>query len=73
MKNLLWKYPIIYLVFFCFGCLLAGFEIGRAIKYGLPSENIEYYLKISGICANLLFGLYFFYCFIKIKKKKASK
>ncbi len=72
MKNLLWKYPIIYLLVFCFGSILFGFEMADTIKYGLPDKNLEYYLKISGLLANLLFSLYFFYCFVKIKNMKAK-
>lgn len=73
MKNLLWKYPIIYLLLFCFGSLLFGFEIAEVIKYGLPNENIKYYLKISGLFANLFFAMYFLYCFVKIKNMKLNK
>ena len=72
MKNLLWKYPIIYLLVFGFGSVLFGFEMADTIKNGLPDKNFEYYLKLSGLLANLFFSLYFFYCFVKIKNMKAK-
>ena len=73
IKNILWKYPVIYLIAFCFGISLFGLEIGEAYKHGLPDDNVVYYLKVTGMCAYLFFSLYFFYYFIKIKNMKAKK
>lgn len=72
MKNILWKYPIIYLLLFCFGSLLFGLELGYIYNYGFPEEKIKYYLKISSLFAHLFLALYFFYCFVKIINKKAK-
>tara|TARA_R110001592_G_C12955576_1_gene731806 strand:+ start:575 stop:796 length:222 start_codon:yes stop_codon:yes gene_type:complete len=73
MKNLLSKYPIIYLLLFCFGSLVFGLELSETIKHGLPKEDTHYYLKISGLFANILFAIYFFYCFVRIKNRNVEK
>lgn len=73
MTNIFLKYPNIYLLLFCAGSLLLGFEISKIIKHGFPEENIDFYLSASGIVLNSILTIYFFYCFVKIKNKKAKK
>ena len=72
MKNLLSTYPTIYLLLFCAGSLLFGFEISEIYKHGFPKETLNYYLSISGLFFTAFLSFYFFYCFVKIKNKQAK-
>jgi uncharacterized protein YacL len=73
MKNILLKYPNIYLLLFCAGSLVIGFEVGDIINNGLPARNIDLYLRVGGIVLNLFLALYFFYCFVQIKNKRVEE
>lgn len=62
-----------YLLAFCFGSLLFGFEISDVIKYGFPIQTPEFILAVSAIFCYAILSLYFFYGFVKIKKSKGSQ
>lgn len=69
MRNLLLKYPIIYLLLFCFGSLVFGYEVSDVYKNGFPKEGFKYILKISGLLFNIILVLFFFFCFVKLRNK----
>ena len=70
ISKILSRYPIIYLMLFCFGSLLFGFEVSHLVKYGFPVENFDFYLSLSSVIFNAFLTIYFFYCFVKVKKKQ---
>jgi uncharacterized protein YacL len=70
MKNIISKYPIIYLFLFCCGGLLLGLELSEIIKHGFPKDNVNLILDFSSIIFTAFLSFYFFYCFIKTKRTK---
>lgn len=69
MKNLLIKYPIIYLILFCLLAFVAGVDSGDIIKNGLPEQKGVSYLRVFGIIINFVLSFYFLYTFIRVKNK----
>lgn len=72
MKDLLIKYPIIYLLLFCLLAGVAGIESGDIIKNGLPEQKEVSYLRIFGIIINFILSFCFLFTFVKIKNKKEN-
>jgi hypothetical protein len=72
MKDLLIKYPILYLLLFCLLAGVAGVESGDIIKNGLPEQKGVSYLRIFGIIINFILSFCFLFTFVKIKNKKEN-
>jgi hypothetical protein len=70
MKNLLWKYPLIYLLLFSAGSLLFGFEIADVYKNGFPEDQFGFFLEIATLVFYLALSLYFFFSYLRVKKLK---
>jgi len=73
MKNIFTRYPYLYLLLFCFGGLIIGFEISEIIENGFPIDKIDLYLSLSGLIFNSILIVYFLYCFVKIKNNQVKK
>lgn len=67
MKKIL-KSHYTYLLLFCFGSLLFGFEVSEILRNGFPIQTQELVLSVSAILCYATLTLYFFYGFMKIKK-----
>ena len=57
-----------YLLLFCFGSLLFGFQVSDVLKNGFPTQTPEFILSVSALLCYAMLSLYFFYGFMKIKK-----
>ena len=57
-----------YLLLFCFGSLLFGYEVSEVLKKGFPNQTQELVLSVSALLCYATLTLYFFYGFMKIKK-----
>ena len=72
MKDLLTKYPIIYLLLFCLLAGVAGFETGDIVKNGASEQKGLLYLKIFEIAINFILSFYFLFTYVKITNKKEN-
>jgi hypothetical protein len=71
MSNILSKNPSIYLLIFCLGGLVLGFQISGLIDAEPNQNNVDRYINISGLIFNSILTGYFFYCFVKLRKQKS--
>jgi len=73
MRNLLKRYPYIYLLLFCLLTLVAGIDVGDIINNGVPKEKPKNFIKILSIVINFVLAIFFFFSFVRIKNKQATK
>lgn len=71
MKNIFIKYPYLYLLLFCFGGLIVGFNIAKMLENGFNMNNSSgFYFDLITLIFNFSLTLYFFYRFVKSQKEK---
>ena len=61
-----------YLLLFCFGSLLFGFEVSEVLKNGFPTQTQELVLSVSALICYGTLTLYFFLWFYENKKKRLT-